>query len=55
MDQLCPRCGLSVGGQLRCPLCDTSLVQALNLRRTLLWTLVVEEYLLALVVLFRYA
>jgi hypothetical protein len=45
MYQSCPRCGIASHGQLRCPLCDTSLVRV-NLRRVLLWALVVEEYLL---------
>jgi hypothetical protein len=45
MHQRCPRCGISSDGQIRCPLCDTNLVRV-NLRRVLLWALVVEEYLL---------
>ena len=53
MDLHCPRCGIPVGEQIRCPLCDTSMVRV-NLKRTLLWALVVEEYLVALVVLLRF-
>lgn len=56
MDQRCPTCGISVAGHLRCPLCDTRLVSmSLNVRRTLLWALVVEEYLLLVVVMMRQA
>jgi hypothetical protein len=52
MDRHCPRCNLPVGGQLRCPLCDASLVRV-NLRRTLLWALVVEEYLFVIAMMLR--
>ena len=52
MDKHCPYCGISVAGELRCPLCDTRLV-GVNVRRALLWALVVEEYLLAMVVMMR--
>jgi hypothetical protein len=52
MHTRCPFCGISVGGRLRCPLCDKSLVRV-NLRRTLLWTLVVEEYVLLMVFMMR--
>jgi hypothetical protein len=54
MNQSCPRCGFAVSGQSRCPLCDASLIRV-NLRRTLLWSFVVEEYLLALVLMLRFA
>lgn len=54
MDTRCPCCGITVAGHLRCPLCDTRLVSArLNVRRTLLWAFVVEEYLLLMVVMLR--
>jgi hypothetical protein len=54
MDKRCPCCGVSVAGHLRCPLCDTRLVSVhINVRRTLLWGLVVEEYLLVMLVLMR--
>jgi hypothetical protein len=52
MDRHCPYCGLLVSDQVRCPLCNTSLVR-INLRRTLLWSLVLEEYLLLLVLRLR--
>ena len=44
MDKRCPYCGIPVGDQLTCVLCGTRLVRV-NLRRTLLWALVVAEYL----------
>jgi hypothetical protein len=54
MDKHCPYCGISVAGDLRCPLCDTRLVSAnVNVRRALLWAFVVEEYLLVMVVMMR--
>ncbi|HEU5040436.1 MAG TPA: hypothetical protein VFT84_06430 [Gemmatimonadales bacterium] len=53
MDRRCPRCGLAVAHQARCPLCDTSLTRV-NLRRVLLWALVVEEYLVVVAVLLRF-
>ncbi len=53
MHTQCPVCGISVDGQLRCPLCSKSLVQV-NLRRTLLWALVVEEYLLLAVFMIQF-
>jgi predicted nucleic acid-binding Zn ribbon protein len=54
MDKHCPYCGISVAGDLRCPLCDTRLVSANgNVRRALLWAFVVEEYLLVMVVMMR--
>jgi hypothetical protein len=44
----CPCCGISIQEPaLRCPLCDTSLVRS-NLRRALLWGLVLEEYALVI-------
>jgi hypothetical protein len=50
MDKHCPYCGISVAGNLRCPLCDTRLVGVrVNLRRVLLWAFVVEEFLLVMV------
>ena len=54
MDVRCPRCGISCTDHLRCPLCDTSLVRV-NLRRTLLWALVVEEYLVVMMLAMRFA
>lgn len=54
MDRTCPYCGLSVGDQVSCVLCGTRLVRV-NLRRTLLWALVAEEYLLVVVVMLRLA
>jgi hypothetical protein len=54
MDKHCPYCGISVAGQLRCPLCDTRLVGVrVNVRRALLWALVMEEYLLVMVMMMR--
>lgn len=52
MHRHCPSCGLAVSDQLRCPLCDTSLVRV-NLRRTLLWALVAEEAFLLLGLVWR--
>ncbi|HYC33009.1 MAG TPA: hypothetical protein VEB59_12025 [Gemmatimonadales bacterium] len=52
MTRSCPTCGIAVGDHSRCPLCNTSLVQV-NLRRVLLWALVVEEYGLVAAVLLR--
>jgi hypothetical protein len=54
MDKRCPTCGISVAGHSRCPLCDTRLV-SVNFRRTLLWALVVQEYLLVMVMMMRFA
>jgi hypothetical protein len=54
MDKHCPTCGISVAGHPRCPLCDTRLV-SVNVRRTLLWALVVQEYLLVMVMMMRFA
>jgi hypothetical protein len=56
MDQQCPTCGISVSDEVRCPLCDTRLVSLalnFNVRRTLLWALVVEEYVLVVLVMMR--
>ena len=54
MGRRCPCCGISVAGHLRCPLCDTRLVSVqINVRRALLWALVLEEYLLVMLVLMR--
>jgi hypothetical protein len=52
MYRTCPTCGLGVRDQLRCPLCETTLVRV-NLRRTLLWALVAEEWLLLLALVLR--
>jgi hypothetical protein len=54
MDKRCSYCGIPVTTQASCPVCGTRLV-AVNLRRTLLWGLVMEEYLLALVIMLRFA
>jgi hypothetical protein len=58
MDNRCPYCGISVADDVRCPLCDTRLVGVglrVNLRRALLWALVVEEYVLLGLVMMRLA
>ena len=52
MYQRCRYCGISLGEQLRCPLCNTSIVRV-NLRRNVLWALVAGEYVVALVILVR--
>jgi hypothetical protein len=49
----CPRCGLQADNHTRCQLCDASLVQV-NLRRTLLWALVVEVWMMVIVVSLRF-
>jgi len=49
----CPSCGFAVGDQVRCPLCDTSLVEV-NLRRALLWALVLEEYFVVALAMLRH-
>ena len=54
MDKRCPYCGISVGDQVACALCGTRQVRV-NLRRTLLWALVVEEYLLVATLALRVA
>lgn len=46
MPTSCPCCGISIQEEVvRCPLCDTRLVRS-NLRRALLWAVVLEEYAL---------
>jgi hypothetical protein len=46
MQRTCPRCGMQADNHTRCPLCDASLVQV-KLRRSLLWALVVEMWMVA--------
>jgi hypothetical protein len=49
----CPRCGLTVTQSgASCPLCQASLIRV-NARRVLLWSAVVVEFLLILVLHFR--
>ena len=49
----CPRCGLTVTQSgASCPLCQASLIRV-NARRVLLWSAVVVESLLILVLHFR--
>jgi hypothetical protein len=52
MTKQCPSCGVTVADQIRCPLCDASLVKV-NLRRVLLWAIVMEEYFLLSVAIVR--
>jgi hypothetical protein len=52
MDNQCSYCGISVPSGASCPVCGTRLV-AVNLRRTLLWALVAEEYLVVAAVMLR--
>jgi hypothetical protein len=52
MPKQCPSCGVTVGDEIRCPLCDTRLIQV-NLRRALLWAIVMEEYFLLSVAIVR--
>jgi hypothetical protein len=52
MDRRCPTCGISAGEQVTCILCGTRLVRV-NLRRTLLWALVAEEYLVVIAMMLR--
>lgn len=52
MPKHCPSCGVTVADQIRCPLCDTGLVKV-NLRRVLLWAIVMEEYFLLSVAIVR--
>ncbi len=52
VSKCCPSCGVAVGEELQCPLCGRSLVRV-NLRRVLLWALVVAELFL-LAVSIRY-
>ena len=54
MEKHCPYCGISVGDSLTCVLCGTRLVRV-NLRRTLLWAFVVEEYLVVVALAMRFA
>jgi hypothetical protein len=53
MDRRCSGCGLCVGVQASCPYCGTRLIRV-DLRRALLWALVVEEYLLLMAVGLRF-
>ena len=53
MDRRCSYCGISVDDQAECPLCGTRVVPV-NLRRSLLWALVLEEYLVLLLMMVRY-
>ena len=53
MDRRCSYCGISVGEQAECPLCGTRVVRV-NLRRGLLWALVLEEYLVLFLMMVRY-
>jgi hypothetical protein len=48
----CPSCGVTVDDQIRCPLCDARLI-TVNLRRVLLWAIVMEEYFLLSVAIVR--
>jgi hypothetical protein len=49
----CPRCGLTLASAAAsCPLCRASLIQV-NVRRVLLWSAVVAECLLLLVLHLR--
>ncbi len=43
MPKCCPSCGVAVGDELRCTLVTPVWVKV-NLRRVLLWALVMEEY-----------
>jgi hypothetical protein len=52
MSKHCPSCGVTVADQIRCPLCDASLVKV-NIRRVLLWAIVMEEYFLLSVAIVR--
>ena len=52
MSKQCPSCGVTVDDQIRCPLCDASLIKV-NLRRALLWAIVMEEYFLLSVAIVR--
>jgi hypothetical protein len=52
MSKHCPSCGVTVSDQIRCPLCDAGLVKV-NLRRVLLWAIVMEEYFLLTVAIVR--
>jgi hypothetical protein len=49
----CPRCGLSVTQSgASCPLCQASFIRV-NARRALLWSAVVVEFVMILVLHFR--
>lgn len=53
-DLHCPSCGMAVPeGLSSCPLCR-SWVRTVNLRRVALWTFLVAEYLLIVVLLVRH-
>ena len=52
MPKHCPSCGIAVGDEMRCPLCDTGLVKV-NHRRALLWAIVIEEYFVVAVAMLR--
>ena len=54
MRKHCPYCGLAAGDHIRCPLCNSSLAKGVNLRRVLLWALVIEEYFVVAVAMLRY-
>jgi hypothetical protein len=53
MSKHCPSCGIAVGNEIRCPLCDEGLVKV-NHRRVLLWALVIEEYFVVAVAMLRH-
>jgi hypothetical protein len=47
----CPNCGLTITAPgASCPLCRASLIRV-NMRRVLLWSAVIAEYVLLLLVL----
>lgn len=48
----CPVCGVDAGFAGNCPLCGERLTQV-NVRRTLMWTAVLAEYLLLAIVILR--
>ncbi len=52
MTKHCSYCGIPVGDQAACHLCGTRVV-AVNLRRTLMLGLLVEECLLVIVLMLR--
>jgi hypothetical protein len=53
MSNRCPTCGIEVGNEVRCPLCDSGLV-TVNRRRALLWALVIEEYFVVALAMLRH-
>jgi hypothetical protein len=53
MSKHCTSCGIVVGNELRCPLCGEGLVKV-NHRRVLLWALVMEEYFIVALAMFRH-